>query len=114
MLPGRVRRTTLAAVGIETVAALDQIRADVAFLGTNGISVGHGLSTPDRVEAATKAAMVKSAHRVIVLADSSKIGVERTVRFARLAEVDLLITDHGVTPTDRSALEAAGLEVVVA
>jgi len=114
MLPGRVRRTTLAAVGTETVAALEQIRADVAFVGTNGISTRHGLSTPDRTEAATKSALVASAHRVVVLADSSKIGVERTVRFASLAAVDTLITDDGITQADRAALEAAGLEVVVA
>ncbi|MEO5853699.1 MAG: DeoR/GlpR family DNA-binding transcription regulator [Nocardioides sp.] len=114
MLPGRVRRTTLAAVGTETVAALEQIRADVAFVGTNGISVRHGLSTPDRTEAAVKSALVASAHRVVVLADSSKIGVERTVRFATLADVDTLVTDDGITQADRTALEAAGVEVVVA
>lgn len=113
MLPGRVRRTTLAAVGTETVAALEQIRADVAFVGTNGISVRHGLSTPDRTEAAVKSALVASAHRVVVLADSSKIGVERTVRFATLADVDTLVTDDGITRADRTALEAAGVEVVV-
>ena len=38
LLPGRVRRRTLAAVGVETVEALRRIRADVAFVGTNGIS----------------------------------------------------------------------------
>ena len=114
MLPGRVRRTTLAAVGTETVAALEQIRVDVAFVGTNGISVRHGLSTPDRTEAAVKSALVASAHRVVVLADSSKIGVERTVRFATLADVDTLVTDDGITKADRTALEAAGVEVVVA
>lgn len=113
MLPGRVRRTTLAAVGTETVAALEQIRVDVAFVGTNGISVRHGLSTPDRTEAAVKSALVASAHRVVVLADSSKIGVERTVRFATLADVDTLVTDDGITEADRTALEAAGVEVVV-
>ena len=114
MLPGRVRGTTLAAVGTETVAALEQLRGDVAFVGTNGISTGHGLSTPDRDEAATKAALVASAHRVVVLTDSSKVGVERTIRFATLAEVDTLITDDGISPADRTALETIGLEVVVA
>ena len=114
MLPGRVRRTTLAAVGTETVAALELIRADVAFVGTNGVTVRHGLSTPDRTEADTKAALIASAHRVVVLADSSKIGVERTVRFAELSQVDTLITDEGISAEDRTAIEAAGVEVVVA
>ena len=74
LLPGRVRPTTQAAVGADTVAALADLRADVAFIGTNGISVGHGLSTPDRDEAATKRAMVAAARQVVVLADASKIG----------------------------------------
>ena len=46
LLPGRVRATTQAAVGTETVEALAGLRVDIAFVGTNGISVGHGLSTP--------------------------------------------------------------------
>lgn len=114
LLPGRVRRTTQAAVGIETVQALGSLRVDIAFMGTNGISVGHGLSTPDRDEAATKRAMVESAQQVVVLADATKIGLERTVRFAELDEVDVLVTDDGIAAADRKAFESAGMEVVVA
>ena len=52
-----------------------------------------GLSTPDEAEAAAKSAMVHAARRVVVLADSSKLDAESLVRFARLDEVDTLITD---------------------
>ena len=114
LLPGRVRATTQAAVGTETVEALASIRVDIAFMGTNGISVGHGLSTPDRDEAATKRAMVASAQQVVVLADATKIGLERTVRFAALEDVDVLVTDDAIARADRKAFESAGLEVVVA
>jgi DeoR family fructose operon transcriptional repressor len=114
LLPGRVRRTTQAAVGADTVAALGQLRADVAFLGTNGLTVEHGLSTPDREEAATKRAMVASARRVVCLVDSSKIGVEAPLRFAALADVDVVVTDDGISADDRRALVRAGVEVVVA
>lgn len=114
LLPGRVRSTTHAAVGPETVTALEGLRADLAFIGTNGISVAHGLSTPDRDEAAAKRAMVASARQVVVLADASKIMVESPIRFASLDEVDVLITDDRITDADRQALEDAGVEVVVA
>ncbi len=40
LLPGRVRHTTQAAVGPDTVASLDRLRADVAFVGTNALSRG--------------------------------------------------------------------------
>src|SRR6476660_27194 len=67
LLPGRVRTTTQAAVGADTVAALANLRADVVFLGTNGITADHGLTTPDWDEAATKRAMVAAARQVVVL-----------------------------------------------
>lgn len=114
LLPGRVRPTTHAAVGTDTVAALHDVRADLAFLATNGISAAFGLTTPDRDEAATKRAIAGAARRTVVLADSSKIGVETTQRFAAIGDVDVLVTDSAVADDDRRALERAGLEVVVA
>jgi DeoR family transcriptional regulator, fructose operon transcriptional repressor len=114
LLPGRVRTTTHAAVGEDTVAAIDQLRPEVAFVGTNGLSAGHGLSTPDYEEAAAKRAMVRSAHKVVALVDSSKIGQELTVRFADLADVDVVVTDAGISPADRAELERLDLDVVVA
>jgi len=111
LLPGRVRHTTQAAVGPDTIAALQLVRADVAFVGTNGISVAHGLSTPDRNEAAVKRAMVAGARRVVTLSDSSKVGVEAAIRFAELADVDVLVTDDGLTAEAQAELAGAGLEV---
>lgn len=114
LLPGRVRPTTHAAVGVDTVAALQDLRADVAFVATNGLTVGHGLTTPDRDEAATKRAMVACARQTIVLADSSKIGVETAVRFAALDQVDVLVTDSDIEGHDQQAIEQGGVEVVLA
>ena len=114
LLPGRVRSTTHAAVGEDTVAALGVLRTDVAFVGTNGIDLEYGLTTPDHSEAAAKRAMVRAGRRVVVLADSSKIGRENTVRFAGLGDIDVLVTDDGIDEVDVKALEDRGVEVVVA
>ncbi len=114
LLPGRVRATTLAAVGPSTIAALDVLRADVAFLGSNALSTGHGLSTPDADEAATKRALIGAAQQVVALVDSTKIGHESAIRFAALADVDCLVTDSGIERAVRRAIEKAGVEVIVA
>ncbi len=114
LLPGRVRATTQAAVGEDTVAALRRLRVDVAFIGTNGLTLRHGLSTPDHSEAAAKRAMVGAAERVVVLADSTKIGRENTVRFADLSDVDVLVTDDGISDRDANALRRNDIEVVIA
>ncbi|WP_068275928.1 DeoR/GlpR family DNA-binding transcription regulator [Aldersonia kunmingensis] len=114
LLGGRVRGVTLAAVGDEALGVLSHLRVDVAFVGTNGITTRHGLSTPDSDEAAVKRAIVAAARQVVVLADSSKVGREDFVSFAPLAQVDTIITDTDLRPSDRDELLAADVEVVTA
>ncbi|WP_413452366.1 DeoR/GlpR family DNA-binding transcription regulator [Georgenia phoenicis] len=114
LLPGRVRPTTQAAVGSLTIQVLQRLRVDVAFLGTNGVTEQHGMSTPDAEEAAVKRALVRAARRVVVLADSTKLGLEATVSFAGLDDVDVLVTDAPPTAVPARAFAARGVEVVVA
>jgi DeoR family transcriptional regulator, fructose operon transcriptional repressor len=114
LVGGAVRGTTQAAVGTDTVQALSDLRADVVFVGTNALMPGHGLSTPNTEEAAVKRALVRAGRQVVVLTDSSKIGQENLVRFAELSAVDVLVTDDGISDEDRQAVEADGVEVVVA
>ncbi len=114
VIGGRVRDVTAAAVGIGTVRAIEGLRPDVAFLGTNGISAAFGLSTPDPEEAAVKRAIVRAARRVVVVADASKFGRELLVGFAALADVDVLVTDAAPDRDLADALAEADAEVWVA
>lgn len=111
---GRVRTTTAAAVGADTVAAYGRMRPDVAFLGTNGLALERGLTTPDVEEAAVKRALVAAARRVVVLVDSSKIDTEYAMSFAAVDDLDVVVTDRGATREQVARLERAGVEVVVA
>ena len=114
LLGGRIRGLTRAAVGQETVEAVERLRPDLAVVGTNGVHAAFGLSTPDSEEAAVKAAFVRSARRVVVLADATKLGVETLVQFARLDQIDAIVTNADPEPDLAAALEKAGVEVVKA
>jgi DeoR family fructose operon transcriptional repressor len=114
LLGGRVRGVTQCAVGEATVRALAEMRVDVAFLGANGITSQHGFTTPDEAEATVKRAMLRAGQRVVVLADSSKLGRDLLVRFATPEDVDVLVTDSDADQRAVAALEDAGLEVVIA
>ena len=114
LLGGRVRGLTQAAVGEQALRVLDSLRVDIAFVGTNGISVRHGLSTPDSEEAAVKRAMVQCANYVVVAADSTKVGREDLVSFAPIENVDTLITDAEIDDDERRQLTSAGVEVITA
>ncbi|KAB1656675.1 DeoR/GlpR transcriptional regulator [Pseudoclavibacter chungangensis] len=113
-LGGRVRGLTAAAVGPTTIEQLQDMRTDLAFIGTNGVASAFGLSTPDPDEAAVKRQMVRSSRRTIAVADASKFGAEALTRFATLDELDGLVTDSAPDASLADALEGAGVEVVLA
>lgn len=113
LLGGRVRGVTQACVGGNTVAWLSKLRVDACFLGTNGITTTHGLSTPDSEEAIVKEQMVRCGRRVVVLADSRKFGAETATSFATMDDIDVIVTD-AVTDLQRRSCTERGIEVVVA
>jgi DeoR family transcriptional regulator, fructose operon transcriptional repressor len=82
LIGGRVRGTTMSAVDRWALTTLESVNCDVAVPGTNGFSVDRGLTTPDLAESAVKGAMVAAAARRIVVADSSKYGVDSAIRAA--------------------------------
>lgn len=114
LLGGTVRPISEAVVGSTALRTLALLRADVAFIGTNALSVEHGLSTADAQEGAVKAAMVTNARRVVVLCDSTKLGNDYVVSFAPLGDVDVVVTDDAAPPAFVDELRAHGVDVVLA
>ena len=112
LLGGRIRPVTRAAVGQATIDAVERLRPDLAFVGANGVHPSFGISTPDAEEAAVKAAFVRSARRVVVIADHTKFNVETLVQFGRLDQLDTLVTDRAPVGDLAAALAEAGVEVV--
>ena len=110
-LGGRLRNTTFAEVGDWAARALAEINVDVAFLGTNGISMSRGLTTPDPAEAAIKRLMLGCATTRILLADHSKFGVVKGTKHADLDDIDLLISDTGLADRHVDELRSAGIDV---
>lgn len=113
LIGGTVRGRTLAAVGPWALRDLADIHADVALVGTNGLTVEHGLTTPDLAEAAVKQAIIAASHRVVVLADHTKLGRVDLARVAPLSAVDTLVTDSAVDGAVAAEVEEAGVRVVL-
>lgn len=113
LLGGHVRGLTGACVGAPVLRALDSIRVDIAFLGTNGIHTDRGLTTQDPDEAAVKGAMCGAARRVALLADSTKFGHDFLMTFAGLDALDVLVTDVPPTGPLATALDDRGIEVLL-
>jgi DeoR family fructose operon transcriptional repressor len=110
-LGGRLRTKTFAEVGDWAARALSEINVDVAFLGTNGISIERGLTTPDPAEAAVKRLMLGCATKRILLADHSKFGIVKGTKHGDLADIDILISDTGLADDHYAQLRTTGIEV---
>jgi DeoR family fructose operon transcriptional repressor len=82
-------------------------------MGTNGISVERGLTTPDLAEATVKRALMKAARRTVVLVDHTKFGREDFALVAPLAAVDTIITDRELPAEYADDIDKAGPRVVM-
>ncbi len=74
ILGGTLKPGTVDIVGAEALAAIRRYNFTKVFLGTSGVSVSQGFTTPDPEAAALKALAATRAQSVYVLADSSKFG----------------------------------------
>ena len=113
LLGGNVRAITQAVVGDIALRTLAILRADVAFIGTNALTIDHGLSTADAQEAAVKQAMVTNARKVVVMCDSSKLGNDYLVSFGSTDDIDVLITDNDAPASFVEEIERNGVQVIL-
>lgn len=109
---GQVRWKTHALVGPLTEDFIKNFRVDKAFIGTNGISIEKGLSTPNVVEAYTKRAMIEIAKEVIVVADHTKFDRDFFVTIAPVSKIDFIITDVKVEKLIIDKFYEAGIGVI--
>jgi len=115
LIGGILYRPALSFTGDLAEAFVDRLHFDKAVLGVNGVTP-RGISVNNPQEAGIKRKMLGQADCVIVLADSSKIGIESLVRIEALDQVDLLITERSIESPLYDKLKRAhpGLEVLVA
>lgn len=109
---GRVRRKTYAAVGPWTASMLGDIFVDLAFIGTNGASTTHGLTTPDPEVAAAKQAALTRAHVAVLLCEHAKFGVVAFSRFGAIEDLDVIVTGRGLTPAIAERYSKLGPRVI--
>jgi len=113
MVGGMHRQSSRSFAGPQAQKLLADLRVDHLFLGVDGLEPEMGPSTPDILEAELNATMIRSAREVTVVTDSSKIGRSSLSLIAPITSVHRIITDSGITPLHRAALEGRGVEVMV-
>lgn len=111
---GHFKAPTLSLSGEKSADYFDGLYAEKLFLATAGIDLKWGLTYPSLSDIAVKKAMIESAQKIILVADSSKIGARSFCVLCGIDMVDVLVTDSGISPADKAAFLKAGVDVLVA
>ena len=112
-LGGTLRHSSLSAVGKYAESPLSEFSCSKLFLGVDGIDIDFGITTTDIREADLNKVMMHSAQKTIVLADSSKFRRRGFSKIANMDEIDLIITDSGISDKIVQRIEELGIELVV-
>ena len=110
---GEVRAAKQSLTGDFALASISQIRAAKCVLGCSGISAERGLTTLVLNEMRVNSLMLSRSEEHIVLADSSKLGVDASFQYGSPSDIDILMTDDRATNEQIQALKNAGVGKIV-
>lgn len=113
-LGGMLRHSSLSVVGQYSKQILENCSFSKLFLGVDGIDFDYGFTTTDMREAELNQQMMRAAQKVIVLADSSKFGRRGFAKIGNIEDIDLIITDAGVSPNVVNLINDHGINLIIA
>ena len=94
MLPGgKLNRYSQSVFGYSAIRELERVNFNQAFLGVTGFHPEVGFSCGISDEAFLKQTAIRKADQVIVLMDSSKVGVKCSFSFGQLSDIDIVVSD---------------------
>ena len=101
-------------IGPTALEFLNVVILDKVFVGVCGIDPTHGATTIEADEAAVFRTMTRRAKQVIVVADSSKVGMVSPAVICPTTDIDVLITDDGISEEATKAFQKYNVQVVIA
>ena len=113
-LGGILYGNSFCVIGSEAKSQLENLHCSKLFFGVDGIDPEVGVTCATVEEAELLARMTRIVSTTIVLADSSKIRYRGFRRICGCEDVDILITDSGISEEARAAIEQKGVKIIIA
>ena len=104
LVGGLVNRQTLSVSGMQSIEFIKNFNIDIAFIVASAFSPESGFTGGNANECELKRSIIAKAKKTIVLVDSAKFSKSMPFTFARLEDVNVLITEE---KPDEQILEAA-------
>lgn len=112
MCCGTINRKNLALSGQNTLEMLDKINIDIAFIGVSGGSADAGFTCGTESDMLVKRKMIQKSRTSVVMCGKEKLSCLMPFTFARLDEVDYMITDGALPESFTEAAASAGLQIL--
>ena len=100
--------------GVIAEDSIRQLGSDVAFVATNAIEPDLSIWESAIDEVPLKRAIIDSADRVVVVADSEKFRFSGSALICYAPDVDDIVTDREITKADRIALSESDVKATFA
>jgi len=108
MCPGNLNKENLTVSGYSTLQFLETINIDLAFIGVSGYGKEEGFTCGKESEMMVKRQIIKQARKTVVLCDQTKFWRLMPFTFAKLEDVDIVVSDGTPPEGFRQAVETAG------
>lgn len=111
---GRIDDSSQSCIGEYGRKMLRSVFPDIAFMSCNSWGAETGVTTPTEEKAGLKAEIIANAQRKVLLADSSKYGVQSLFTVARLEAFNEVITDSHLPQSVQAELSRRSVTVKLA
>jgi DeoR family transcriptional regulator of aga operon len=101
-------------IGSTAIESLNTVVMDRVFIGVCGVDPERGATTIEADEAAVFRAMSRRAKQVVIVADSSKVGMTSPAVICPVGDIDILITDDGISADAVQAFRQSDVNVLIA
>lgn len=106
---GTMNRKNMALSGLNTLKMLEGVNIDLAFIGVSGCSVDAGFTCGTEADMLVKRLVIQKARTSVIMCGRDKLSSLMPYTFAKLQDVDYLISDEPMPENFARAAQAAGV-----
>ena len=112
MCCGALNRSNMALSGNSTLDFLDNLNIDLGFIGVSGYSDESGFTCGKESEMLVKKLIIQKARKSVVLMDATKLTKLMPYTFARLEDIDYVISDDMAPESFARSVKESGVTLM--
>jgi DeoR/GlpR family transcriptional regulator of sugar metabolism len=112
LIGGQLSKDSQVCIGSQVISYLHEIRFDICFLGTNGISINDGVTDSDLDIVQVKKAMIRSSNKLVIMCIAEKLHTSQRMHVCDLQKIDTLVTDLDPSSTQLLAYRKENIQLL--